>query len=301
MAAEAESAVSVAVRHLSTLAEYDRACVLEELVWGGEERDLVPSSMFVVIKETGGQVLGAFLGEEMVGFTLGMAALHEDKRTGAHVPYIHSHMTAVLSEHRDKGIGRLLKLFQRQDALARGIRLVEWTFDPLEMRNAHFNLMRLGAVVRKFHVNFYGITSSHLHAGMPTDRLVAEWWIDSPRAKRVIRSGYEERTKEKDNAETQSTRRGAEKETENAEMQGARRDTEKSLSPNAVRIAVPREIAEWRTRDQARAIAEQTRIREQFLDAIAKNFVATAIEQTAGGSQYVLEPYDEVKDDLECE
>ena len=283
MAAEAENAVAVAVRHLSTLAEYDRACVLEESVWGGEERDLVPSSMFVVIKETGGQVLGAFLGEEMVGFTLGMAALHEDKRTGAHVPYIHSHMTAVLSEHRDKGIGRLLKLFQRQDALARGIRLVEWTFDPLEMRNAHFNLMRLGAVVRKFHVNFYGITSSHLHAGMPTDRLVAEWWIDSPRAKRVIRSVYEERTK--DNAEAQSTRR----------------DAGKSLSPKAVRIAVPREIAEWRTRDQARAIAEQTRIREQFLDAIAKNFVATAIEQTAGGSQYVLEPYDEVKDDIECE
>ena len=270
MAAEAESAMAIAVRHLSTREEYDRCCELEEAVWGGEQRDLVPSSIFAVVKETGGQVLGAFFGDEMVGFTLGMAAFHEaPEASAAHGPgpYLHSHMTAVLPEHRDKGIGRLLKLFQRQDALARGIRLVEWTFDPLEMRNAHFNLMRLGAVVRKFRPNFYGITTSHLHAGMPTDRLVAEWWIDSRHAKRVI-------------------------------MEAER---EKPLSAQAVRIAVPKEMADWRKTDAPRAIAEQTRIREQFLAAIEKNFVATAIEQTVQGGQYVLEPYDEVKDGLGCE
>jgi len=263
--AEPESALAVSVRHLSTREEYDRCCALEEAVWGGEGRDLVPSSIFAVVKETGGQVLGAFLDGEMVGFTLGMAAFHETG-PGAPEAYIHSHMTAVLPEHRDKGIGRMLKLFQRQDALARGIRLVEWTFDPLEIRNAHFNLLKLGAVVRKFRPNFYGITSSHLHAGMPTDRLVAEWWIESPRAKRVILEAGP----------------------------GA------PLSPRALRILVPQEMAEWRKQDAARALAEQTRIREQFLAALGKSFVVTGIEQTPQGAQYILEPFDEVRTDLAC-
>ncbi len=269
MVGDPAEAVSVSVRHLSTREEYDRCCALEEAVWGGEHRDLVPSSIFAVVKETGGQVFGAFLEGEMVGFTLGMAGIHLPGHAGpagAPEPYIHSHMTAVLEEHRDKGIGRLLKLFQRQDAMSRGIRLVEWTFDPLEMRNAYFNLMRLGAVVRKFRVNFYGITSSHLHAGMPTDRLVAEWWLESPRVRRVILEA------------------------------GAG----PAFSPRAVRIAVPNELPQWRQYDLPRAIAEQTRIREEFLAALEKQHVATGIEKSASGWQFVLEPYDEVKDDLAC-
>jgi len=269
MAPEPESALAVSVRHLDAREEYDRCCVLEEAVWGGEERDLVPASIFAVVKETGGQVFGAFLGDEMVGFTLGMAGFHDAGATGgshAPLPYIHSHMTAVLPEHRDKGVGRMLKLFQRQDALSRGIRLVEWTFDPLEMRNAHFNLMKLGAVVRKFLPNFYGITTSHLHAGMPTDRLVAEWWIESPHTKRIILEAGP----------------------------GA------PLSAQAIRILVPQEMAQWRKTEAARALAEQTRIREEFLEALDKGYVATAIEQTPQGGQYVLEPHAEVKDDLAC-
>lgn len=266
MSGAAPKEAAVSIRHLSTRAEYERCCELEEAVWGGEARDLVPNTVITVIKETGGQVLGAFLEkEEMVGFTLGMAAVH-DSPQGPEA-YIHSHMTAVLAEHRDKGIGRMLKLFQRQDALGRGMHLVAWTFDPLEMRNAHFNLMRLGVVVRQFRENFYGITSSHLHAGMPTDRLVAEWWIDSRRVKRVI--------------------------TEEA----SRRKT----SAHAKRIVVPKEIPEWRQSDVPRAIAEQTRVREQFLAALRENYVATAMEKTPQGGQYVLEPYDEIKEELECE
>lgn len=264
MAAKAESAAAVSVRHLSTREEYDRCCEMELAVWGGEERDLVPSTIFTVVKETNGQVFGAFLDDEMVGFTLGMAAWHDSPR-GPQL-YLHSHMTAVLAEHRDKGIGRLLKLFQRQDALSRGIRLVEWTFDPLEMRNAYFNLMRLGAVVRKCRPNFYGITSSHLHAGMPTDRLVAEWWLDSPHTKRIITEAVPQ-----------------------------------PVSQNAVRILVPREIPEWRKSQTDRAISEQTKIREQFLQYTGQNFVATGIEQSLEGGRYVLEPYDEVKDDVKCE
>lgn len=268
MVVSSANSFSISVRHLGTREEYDRCCELEEAVWGGEHRDLVPSSIFAVVKETGGQILGAFLDGQMVGFTLGMAAFHGGDGPSSHSPtaYIHSHMTAVLEEHRDKGIGRLLKLFQRQDAIARGIRLVEWTFDPLEMRNAYFNLMRLGAVVRKFRPNFYGITSSHLHAGMPTDRLVAEWWLESPRAKRVILEA----------------------------------GNPPAPSSNAIRILVPDAMPEWRRSDVAKAIAEQTRIREEFLAALERDFVATTIAKTPRGGEYILEPYEEVKDDLQC-
>ena len=83
-------------------------------------------------------------------------------------------------------MGRQLKLFQRQDALRRGIELIEWTFDPLEMKNAHFNLVRLGAIARRYIPNCYGITESPLHSGLPTDRLVAEWWLASERVKRIL-------------------------------------------------------------------------------------------------------------------
>jgi len=101
-------------------------------------------------------------------------------------PFLHSHMTAVSAAHRDRGIGRQLKLFQRADALARGISLIEWTFDPLVTKNAYFNFMRLGAIARRYIPNAYGITTSPLHGTLPTDRLVAEWHLRSPRVLRVL-------------------------------------------------------------------------------------------------------------------
>ena len=119
----------------------------------------MPSAIFVVAQHTGGQVLGAFAPQpsqksKMVGFTLALAAVRTRK------PFLHSHMTAVLPEYRDRGVGRRLKLFQRQDALKRGIELVEWTFDPLELKNAYFNLALLGAIARRFIPNCYGITKA---------------------------------------------------------------------------------------------------------------------------------------------
>ena len=148
------------------------ACASSSSIWG--EDIAVPSPIFVVAHHTGGQVLGAFDGDKMVGFTLALAAIRGDGK-----PFLHSHMTAVLPEYHNRGVGRRLKLFQRQDALKRGIDLIEWTFDPLELKNAHFNFMRLGAVARRYIPDCYGVTESPLHAGLPTDRLVAEWWLDS--------------------------------------------------------------------------------------------------------------------------
>jgi len=95
--------------------------------------------------------------------------------------YLHSQMMAVRPEAQNRGIGKRLKLAQREEALQRGISRVEWTFDPLEIRNARFNIELLGALCRRYFVNSYGVTSSHLHGGLPTDRLVAEWYLNSPR------------------------------------------------------------------------------------------------------------------------
>src|SRR5208282_5990942 len=88
-------------------------------------------------------------------------------------------MLAVNPAYRNQGIGRRLKLFQREEALSRGINRMEWTFDPLEIKNSFLNLAKLGAIVRRYAANFYGVSSSRLHGQVPTDRLCAEWWLDS--------------------------------------------------------------------------------------------------------------------------
>lgn len=157
---------------------------LEFLVWGFRERDVVPSQMYVVAAKIGGQTLAAFVGGKMAGFVLAYPGIRDGR------VYLHSHMAAVLPEFRDLGVGRRLKLAQREDALARGISLIEWTFDPLQTRNAYFNICRLGVIARRYLVDVYGSTSSPLHAGLPTDRLVAEWHLNSERVAAVL-SGKE--------------------------------------------------------------------------------------------------------------
>ena len=167
----------IQIRKCTTLGEFHRCVELQKAVWNESDLETEPYVTFVVANQTGGQVLGAFDGDTMIGFTMAVAGVRNN------TPYLHSHMTGVLADYRDRRVGRALKLFQREEALSRDIRLIEWTFDPLEVRNAHFNLNRLGAIVRTYIPNFYGITSSPLHRNLPTDRLLAEWHLDS---KRVI-------------------------------------------------------------------------------------------------------------------
>ncbi len=171
---------AVTIRPCHTIEEFEAMVELEIEVWEFGERDVVPSQMYVVAAKTGGQVFGAFVGDKLVGFALAYAGIRDG------LPYLHSHMAAVLSEYRDLGIGRLLKLAQRDDALARGIGLIQWTFDPLQARNAYFNICRLGVVCRSYLLDVYGSTSSPLHAGLPTDRLVAEWHLSSPRVQQLL-------------------------------------------------------------------------------------------------------------------
>jgi predicted GNAT superfamily acetyltransferase len=142
---------------------------------------MIPRRMFLLASRIGGQVLGAFDGPEMIGFAMGLPGFRDGQT------YLHSHMLAVLPEYRNRSIGRSLKLAQREDAIKRGFSLMEWTFDPLEIKNAHLNIARLGAIVRRYKHDFYGASSSPLQGGLPTDRVYAEWWLRSKRVEEALR------------------------------------------------------------------------------------------------------------------
>lgn len=166
----------VEIKALRELADFAEVVRLQREIWGYADVELLPSRLFGLADKIGGQVLGAYDGSTIVAFCLSIPGL---KPGGLY--YWHSHILGVLPAYRNTGLGRAMKLKQREGALERGIKLIEWTFDPLEIKNAYFNIERLGAIVRRFVPNQYGTTSSHLHGGLPTDRLTAEWWLDTPR------------------------------------------------------------------------------------------------------------------------
>jgi predicted GNAT superfamily acetyltransferase len=171
----------IELRALTESRQFQEAMELQKTVWGFNDVELLPVRLFVVATKVGGQAFGAYDGNTLVGFLLSIPGL---KPGGG--SYLHSHMLGVLAEYRNRGVGRMLKLRQREDALQRGIHLIEWTFDPLELKNAFFNMERLGAIVRRYVENQYGTTTSPLHGGLPTDRCVAEWWLASPHAEAVL-------------------------------------------------------------------------------------------------------------------
>jgi predicted GNAT superfamily acetyltransferase len=224
---------------------------LQKQVWGYTEIDTVPEQMFIVAKESGGQVLFAFDQDNPIALALAFAAMHDG------TIYLHSHMVGVVPGYQNRGVGRLLKFAQRDDAIARGINLIEWTFDPLQLRNAHFNLVRLGAIVRRYLPNFYGRTSSPLHAGLPTDRLVAEWWIQSTRV---------------------------------ADILGGERNVPAS---SAVRISLPSGIREICGSDVQQAEKIQMRVRKEFEQHFARGCAAVGFALDETHSSYLLVPYED--------
>ncbi|HEY0785246.1 MAG TPA: GNAT family N-acetyltransferase [Acidobacteriaceae bacterium] len=175
------------IRHCHSFADLDACVTLQQQTWEYEDREVLPRKGFLLARELGGQVIGAFHPSgELVAFAMSMPGF-EPAQPAASAgeshprPYLHSHMLAVRPGFRDAGLGARLKLAQREDALARGIDRMTWTFDPLAAKNAYFNLHRLGAIACRYSPDFYGVSSSRLHGGLPTDRLHAEWWMRSSR------------------------------------------------------------------------------------------------------------------------
>jgi predicted GNAT superfamily acetyltransferase len=170
----------IQIRALTELAQFDDCVAVQDAVWGYDDSARMSQKVFLLAAHIGGQVLGAFDGETLVGYAMSLPGVRDGR------PYLHSHHLAVLPEWRNFGVGRRLKLAQRDEALSRGIELMEWTFDPLEIKNSYLNFVRLGAISRRYQRNFYGASNSPLHGGLPTDRIVAEWWLKSDRVRRVL-------------------------------------------------------------------------------------------------------------------
>jgi predicted GNAT superfamily acetyltransferase len=238
------------VRHLATVPEFHEAVALQKEIWGFEDVDLLPVRLFVVAHKVGGQAIGAYDGDRMVGFLLAVPGIKPDG-TG----FLHSHMLGVHAEHRNLGVGRMLKLKQREEALSRGLPLVEWTFDPLQLKNAYFNIERLGAIVRRFVLNQYGVTSSPLQGGLPTDRCIAEWWLGSRRVKSLLAG-------------------------ERPEMPAIE-----------ARIAVPADIEEIKANDLARAREIQADVSEEFLERFHDGLAVVGFEQNSEAGTYLMGKY----------
>ncbi len=239
------------IRECTTLEEFGACVELQRLIWQFEPVDVTPLRFFIITKRSGGTTLGAFDEvERLIGFAHMLPAFDEKNR-----PYYYSHMAAVDDRRQNAGIGLQLKLAQRDWAIRQNVSLIVWTFDPLQSRNAHFNLVKLGGVVRKYLANYYGnVSSSELHRGLDTDRLYVEWWVRSEHVARAL-DGKQLSAK----------------------------------TPRAV-IEVPAEILEIKARDILEARRWQSQIRTSFELHFAEGLWCSGFERSRGAinSRYLL-------------
>ena len=171
----------ISYRDLTTLEDFAGVVALEQEIWGPGYDEVVPVPILAVTVMRGGILIGAFDGGRMIGFVYSIAGIKHGKATQW------SHMAGVLEAYRSAGVGQQLKILQRERTLAMGLDLVEWTYDPMQAMNAHLNFAKLGVIAEEYEINVYGESTSPLHKGNPTDRLVAEWWVSAARVEDRLR------------------------------------------------------------------------------------------------------------------
>ncbi len=265
----------ILIRSCRGFDELDACVQLQIDTWGYSDGDVIPRRAFIVAQRIGGQAIGAFdvtraeksegTAGDLIGFAMSLPGVKAgDSPDEAPVPYLHSHMLAVSSGYRNDGIGRQLKLFQRIEALSRGIDIMEWTFDPLEIKNSFLNIHKLGAIVRSYTSNFYGVSSSRLQGGLPSDRLHAEWYLRSARVRAVL--------------------------------SGA------PLSPPNIEetIHVPYQVGKWKSSetDSERARAVQTENRQRFQAAFHRGLAVVGFHRdTQNNGIFELAPFEHLRSD----
>jgi len=262
---------AILIRNLHGWEEFEAAVQLQVETWGYDPTDIIPRRTFMLAQKLGGQVMGAFdtaqsseqgSASSLVGFVMALPGIKPLSPKGKDRHYLHSHMLAVTPAYRNHGLGSRLKLAQRDEALSRDIRRMEWTFDPLEVKNAFLNIHKLGAIIRTYHADFYGVSSSRLQGGLPTDRLVAEWYLDSPH---VIET-----------------------------LEGSKQ----AIYQIEERITVPAHIYEWKASDANRhlAAAIQLENRHRFQQAFSRGLAVVSYTRDAeGNGTFELAPFDQVK------
>jgi predicted GNAT superfamily acetyltransferase len=243
------------IRECTTIEEFDNCISLQREAFGLPDLEISPRRHLIVSRQAGGWTLGAFVGDRLVGFVHHLAAILPNNEV-----FGYSHMMAVAKDVQNLGIGARLKWAQRERVLSEGQDFVKWTWDPMQARNAHFNLNRLGVVVDTFADNFYGTDYNadprqrdDERPGLQSDRLFANWYLNSDR----VRSLSVGQTQE--------------------------------ISTSAVgSIAVPTEWSALVKHDVIRARREQERVRAEFKAAFAKGLVCAAFERGQERSKYLL-------------
>jgi predicted GNAT superfamily acetyltransferase len=251
--ATAEQSSDIEVREVTAIEEYDACIRLQREVFGLPDLEISPRRHLIVSHQAGGWTLGAFVEGKLVGFVHHLAAVR-----GAEI-FGYSHMMAVAAEYQNRGLGARLKWAQRARALSEGRDFIKWTFEPTRARNAHFNLNRLGVVVREYAVNFYGtdyVTNpSEKAAGvrdMDSDRVFASWDLRSPRVEALAAGG------------------------------------EYPLPEPDRTIEIPADYSALLKSDPAAGKREQMRVREEFLKALGDGLVCRAFGRDAARPRYLF-------------
>ena len=241
------------IRECLTLAEFDSCVRLQREVFRLPDLEVSPRRHLIVSKRAGGWTLGAFVADELIGFVHHLVALKNGEVSG------YSHMMAVKREFQNGGIGVQLKWAQRQRAVDHGLNFIRWTWDPMQTRNAHFNLNRLGVVVREYAVNFYGtdynpqLSETEANPGIDSDRLFADWHLNSDRVIKLSEGGT----------------------------------LEKPALP-VTTIEVPLDWNQYVRAQPLAAREEQLRVRTEFQRAFAARLICAGFEHTASRAQYLL-------------
>lgn len=236
------------LRACTTFEDFAACLNLQREVWQFTDLDITPLRSFIITLHSGGMTYGAFNPDgKLLGFSHALAAFDERLR-----PYYYSHMLAVEPALQSAGIGAKLKLAQRDHALRTGVALIKWTFDPLQSRNAYLNIIKLGAVIREYKVNYYGNAStSALHRGLDTDRVFAEWWVKSRR------------------------------------VADAQASISQTGQPEAA-VEIPRDIEALKKRNLAEAVHWQAQLRAEFRRLLGEGLYCAGFEADPDGNSRYL-------------
>ena len=242
----------IQIRECVRLDELSACVELQREVFALPDIEISPVRHLIVSRNAGGFILGAFAADELIGFVLSVPAFLCDARA------FYSHMTAVRKSFQGSGIGADLKWAQRSEALNRGVKFLKWTFEPWKALNAYFNLEKLGAVVSEYHSNFYGVdyttySTGGQPIGLASDRLFAEWHLESEKVSEL-----------------------------------ARGDTYIETQDPSVEIAVTPDWSNLVAADPDAAIAEQVRLREEFEAAFGAGMIARGFVRDDETPRYLL-------------